>query len=133
MISGVRKYAALLVATLLASLFSAVSAHEIRPAIATVTFSDDGRYMVEIGSNLEAVLAGIGPVHSDTDESPNARTYNVLRALPPDEFRARLKSHEPIYLAGIAIEFDGLRVSPGVTATEVPAVGDTRLIAAASA
>ncbi len=33
------------------------TAHEIRPAVVTVTFEQD-RYRVEISTNLEAVLAG---------------------------------------------------------------------------
>lgn len=111
----------------LALLSSPAFAHEIRPAIASVTFTDGGRYAIEIGVNLEAVLTGVNPIHSDTDASPNARAYNSLRALPPDELRARFKQYESNYLTGIAIEFDGQRVSPVMAAVEVPAVGDTRL------
>ncbi len=112
---------------LYASLFSTVHAHEIRPAIASVTFADESRYTIDIGVNLEALLAGVSPKHSDTDDSPNVLAYNALRALPPDALRERFKLYASDYLAGIVIEFDAQRMSPAVTEVEVPAVGDTRL------
>jgi len=68
------------------------SAHEIRPAIVTVTFKADGRYLIDITANMEAVLAGISPVHSDTDESPNAQSYNQLRALSPADLKTRIQN-----------------------------------------
>ncbi len=122
-----RRYLVWLLLALAASLCPAAHAHEIRPAIAGVTFADDGRYAIDIGVNLEALLAGVSPIHSDTDDSPNALAYNALRALPPDALRERFKQHAPVYLAGIVIEFDGQRMSPDVSAVEVPAVGDVRL------
>ncbi|MCK7509535.1 MAG: HupE/UreJ family protein [Desulfobacterales bacterium] len=106
---------------------SSARAHEIRPAIATARFDNAGRYEVEIGFNLEAVLAGVSPVHADTNESPNARAYDSLRRLPPDGLRVRFQEFAPDYLAGIVIEFDDRRVTPAVLAVEVPAVGDTRV------
>ncbi len=106
---------------------SPVRAHEIRPAIASVSFDDAGRYEIEISLNLEAVLAGVSPAHADTNESPNARAYNTLRGLAPDALRARLQEFAPDYLAGIVIEFDGRRVTPALLAVEVPAVGDPRV------
>jgi len=104
-----------------------VAAHEIRPAIVSVSFAGTERYEIEISTNLEALLAGVSPVHADTNESPNAQTYNRLRAMPPTELRAQFRKYETEYLAGIVAEFDGKRVVPALTAVEVPAVGDMRL------
>lgn len=98
-------------------------AHEIRPAIATVVFTPT-QIEVEISTNMEAVLAGVSPKHSDTNESPRAQMYNELRALPPAEFKQRLEVFAPTYLAGITLEFDGARISPALAAVTVPAVGD---------
>jgi hydrogenase/urease accessory protein HupE len=103
-----------------------VVAHEIRPAMASVSFTDGG-YEAEISTNLEALLAGVSPKHANTDASPNARTYNSLRALPPDKLKERFTRFAPDYLAGIVVEFDGRRVTPVVAAVDIPVVGDTRL------
>ena len=60
----------------------AVHAHEIRPAVVTVTFASPA-YDIEISANVEAMLAGVSPKHADTSESPNAKRYDELRQFPP--------------------------------------------------
>lgn len=100
-------------------------AHEIRPAIATVTFLDAQRYVAEISLNMEAAIAGVSPSHRDTDESPQAHDYNRLRALPPAQLEARIRAFLPTYVNGIELSFDGRRVQPSVCALHVPQVGDT--------
>jgi hypothetical protein len=99
-------------------------AHRLRPAIVTVTFSDDGTWTAALQLNLEALLAGIGPEHEDTSQAPQAGIYNALRELPPDELRARFDELAPQLLMGIDLRFDGRRVTPGVKALDIPAVGD---------
>jgi uncharacterized membrane protein len=109
---------------LLFVLVPAAGAHEIRPAIADVTFADDGSYRVVLNVNLEAVLAGIGPAHADTNESPNAQRYNGLRALAPAALEVEVRKHLPVYLKGITLEFDGARSEPEVCDLRIPPVGD---------
>lgn len=116
-----------LVAGLLALIGNVAAAHEIRPAIVTGTFEADGSYRFELSVNLEALLAGVSPVHVDTSESPNARQYDELRALPPDALRARFAQFAPKFLAGVVLEFDGQRASPAIAAVEIPAAGDVKL------
>ena len=98
-------------------------AHEIRPAIATVNFSAE-RYDVEISANLEAVIAGVSPQHKDTNESPNAQTYNHLRELPPAALERKIREFLPQYLEGIELRFDDTRLTPVLCALNVPEVGD---------
>lgn len=102
----------------------AARAHEIRPAVVSVGFEDNARYTITVTANLEALLAGIAPQHQDSSESPNARSYDGLRALPPAALQARWRAFEDEWLAGVAVEFDGRRAAPRVTALEVPEVGD---------
>ena len=89
-------------------LVSGVLAHEIRPAVVTVTFAPP-RYEIDIATNLEAMLAGVSPKHADTSESPNAQRYDRLRALPPAELQARAQQFAPELVKGLAAEFDGQR------------------------
>lgn len=98
-------------------------AHEIRPAIATVNFSAD-RYDIELSANMEAVIAGVSPQHKDTNESPNAQTYNRLRDLPPAALEGKIREFLPKYLEGIEIRFDDTRVMPDLCSITVPEVGD---------
>jgi hypothetical protein len=103
------------------------AAHEIRPAVATLALTPDGRYEIAIVVNIEAVIAGVSPAHRDTDESPNALQYNRLRALAPDALRAVFESHAAPYLEGIDLRFDGTPVRPALAGIEIPPVGDVAL------
>lgn len=102
------------------------SAHEIRPAVVTVTFAPQ-RYQMEIVTNVEAMLAGVSPKHTDTNESPNAKRYDELRALAPAELKARFVAFAPDFINGLAVEFDGERREPKIVAIEIPQVGDLKL------
>jgi hypothetical protein len=102
------------------------SAHEIRPAVATATFTDT-QYRLDVSVNLEALLAGISPAHKDTNESPDARRYDALRAAAPDRLKASWIEFEPRYLDGLVLEFDGRRATPRLTHVDVPEIGDTRV------
>ena len=57
------------------------SAHEMSPAIVDAQLLPDNRIEFTVKLNLEAQLADIAPIHSDTEESPNAVLYNKFRAL----------------------------------------------------
>src|SRR5687768_15013662 len=121
MIAILRKHLAGLLAGGL--LMGAAAAHEIRPAIVSATFTPE-RYEIAIVANLEALLAGIGPTHQDSDDSPSAAQYNQLRALSADALRARVEEFAPRWLDGIRVEFDGERVRPQIAAIEIAAPGD---------
>ena len=103
------------------------AAHEIRPAVATLALAPDGRYEMTIVVNLEAVVAGVSPQHRDTDESPNAREYNRLRALEPEALRQVFAVETARYVEGIELQFDGARAKPELAGVEIPAVGDVAL------
>lgn len=94
----------------------ALGAHEIRPAVVDLHIQTDQTYRLEIQVNMEALMAGVSPTHSDTDESPNAKSYNELRALPAAQLEERIRAFWPNYREGLSIEFDGLR-SPVVLST----------------
>jgi hypothetical protein len=59
------------------------SAHEMNPAIIDAQLLPDNRIELTLRLNIEARLAEISPIHSDTEESANAALYDRFRALPP--------------------------------------------------
>jgi hypothetical protein len=106
------------------ALGSKAVAHEIRPAIATVDFTSNAQYTVEISVNLEAVIAGISPVHQDTSESPNAKRYDTLRKLSPLDLQKEFKAFEARYVQGVVLEWDGVRATPTSVQAQIAEVGD---------
>ena len=105
----------------------AAFAHTLRPAIATLSFDGAGAFTLEIETNLEARLAGIGPEHADTRDAPTAREYDRLRALPPDALRAQLAAWLPDFLASVRPIVDGQAVGLAFVAADIPGVGDLEL------
>ena len=99
-------------------------AHEIRPAVVDVHLPADGNYQASLQVNMEALLAGVSPAHSDTNESPNAARYNQLRALPAHKLEERIRTFWPQYREGLHLDFDGVRSAPALTALDIPAPGD---------
>jgi hypothetical protein len=106
---------------------SPAGAHEIRPAIVTAEFQQSGDYTIEFSGNLEALLAGIGSQHDDTDDSPLAQTYNEFRRLSSDALTARIKAFVPRFLDGVDIRFDDVRSRPRLESVQAPPVGDADL------
>lgn len=101
------------------------SAHDLRPALAELTFSEDGAsYEIAIQTNLEALIAEIGVEHDDTDDSPQATHYNDLRAMSPDALRQVLEEYAPTLLGDIRVTAGGERLSPTLLGADIPPVGD---------
>ncbi len=103
---------------------SPTSAHEIRPAVVDVQLQADGHYRIALQVNMEAVLAGVSPTHSDTSESPNAESYNRLRALPARKLEERIRAFWPQYGEGLRLEFDGVRSAAQLATLDIPEPGD---------
>lgn len=97
-----------------------VQAHEIRPAVATLTAQDE-ILDLRIDLNLEAALAGIGEEYEDTSESPDAAIYDRYRAMAPDTLRAILDDAD---LQFVALDVEGERVIFTIEDAAIPAVGN---------
>lgn len=102
-------------------------AHEIRPTIADFRLTAASGYEITLRANAEALIAGIGAEHSDTDDSPTASTYDALRQLPPAELAQRFEIFANRLRGEIGISFDGAASPPETVRIQVPPVGDTDL------
>lgn len=102
-------------------------AHELRPAIVQITHKSGRPLDILITLNLEAVLAEIGPKHSDTDDSPRAAHYKRLRALGPNELAKKFGAFQNQWLDSISLWLGAARVRPSVSAIEIPPPGDVTL------
>lgn len=104
------------------------NAHEIRPAVVDMTFTENGDARFEITLNLEALIAGIEPQHSDTEESSSAAQYNALRRLPPAGLEREFDRFRSRFLDGVVVrDRDGTRLDTEVRSVTIDEVGDTDL------
>lgn len=106
---------------------ASVHAHEIRPAVVDIQLQADGSLEAEIRLNLEAVLAGIGESHRDSDDSESAPVYNRLRSLAPSEMQPEFALFQSEFLQGIVLRADGIRLQVAVRRVSIPAIGDQQL------
>lgn len=100
-------------------------AHELSPAIAELSLNGNGEAKLRIDLNLEAMLAGIGPEHDDTEDAPQAASYDALRSLPPGDLADRFGAFREEGLRGVTLIADGTAVDLGQPVAEIPEIGDT--------
>ena len=106
---------------------SSASAHEIRPAIADATLTED-RIELQILLNAETLVAGIDLEGlEDTNEAPEAELYDQLRALPDEEFADRLTAAWPNLQSGIIVDVGGEIVALDLNSIEVRPQADLEL------
>jgi hydrogenase/urease accessory protein HupE len=105
---------------------STAFAHKLRPTIVNLNFSDQ---LIELSveANAEALLAGIGAGHDNTDDAPEAEQYKMFRALSPDELATRFASFADSYKSGLMLSISNKPVSWIYDSIDVPDVADTRL------
>ena len=101
-------------------------AHQIRPAIVDVYFASNGNYRITIETNLEALIAGVGAKHDDTDDSPQAADYDRLRSLPAAELKTQFSQFKEKLRAGISLDFADQPGQFNLKEVVIPEVGDIR-------
>lgn len=100
-------------------------AHEIRPAIVDLTFPGNGMVRLEMSLILEAALAEIGVEHEDTDDSPNAESYDEFRRLDQTALATEFELFKERFLEGIRLVAGDAPVPLEVVSVELDPVGDT--------
>lgn len=111
---------------------STANAHEVLPSIGDMR-ADDGVVTFEIRANLESFIAGIDLTETaDTNESPQAATYDELRALAPDALAARFTAFWPQMASGLTLTADGKPLTPVLDDVSVGDVGDVEVVRASS-
>ncbi len=103
------------------------SAHEIRPSIIDLNLSQNGQFDLVLNVNLEALIAGIGDEHDDTESAPQAEQYNSLRALESEELNAELQAFLPELNRDIRLSADDQALDITFEQAEIPPAGDLDL------
>ena len=99
-------------------------AHELIPTIVDIEIAEDGATTLALSVNLEAMIAGIGPQHDDTDNAPQADQYEGFRILPPAELQVVFGATERALHEELILDADGLRLGLIDGEALIPEVGD---------
>ena len=98
-----------LLATLLGIFPSVATAHELKPAIVNLNFSQGSNnsqtslLSIDIVTNIESLIADIGPEHEDTDSSNNTILYKELRAMDERTLMNEFSSFQSKFISQIDI------------------------------
>ena len=109
---------------LMLSMALAARAHEVVPAVADMELQGS-ELSFRIEMNAESAIAGINlAALADTNDAPEAATYDALRALPPEALAERFRANWPDMATRIKITVDGQDLTPANMTITVPPVGD---------
>lgn len=107
--------------------FWPVHGHQLRPAIIDITFNKNATVDIKVQTNVEALLAGIGAQHDNTDDAPEVEVYRELRQLSPEQLILRFEAFKQEYSRALELILSGSAVNWTFQAIQVPEVGDVRL------
>ncbi len=113
--------------TLLAGVFMPAESHTLRPAIIDLEFDQYSKVKIQIETNLEALLAGIGPAHDNTEDAPQADLYRQLRQLPSQDLEKKFHDFKLQFKQGLQLNLSGQPANWQFVSIEIPETGDTRL------
>ena len=82
---------------------------------------------VQIETNVEALISGIGAGHDNTDDAPQVEVYRELRELAFQDLAEKFKPIAVTYSQGLHLLLDGKAVDWTFSSIHIPEVGDTRL------
>ena len=102
------------------TLSSWAAAHEVVPAIADMTQTST-TLTFEVRLAVEGLIAGINLTQTaDTNEAPQASTYDQLRALPPADLTARFTDFWPQMAQNITIRAGDTALTATLIGIDVP-------------
>lgn len=102
-------------------------AHTLRPAVASFELEKSGTLSLEVKTNVEALLAELGPEHADSDDSPKAAAYNDLRALSSQQLSEVFENVAADFVKTVLVESDVGDIELAFNQIVVPDPGDLDL------
>ena len=105
-------------------LMQSAEAHQLRPAIVNLEFTQNGSAKVHIQTNLESLIAGINSNHDDTDDSPQAERYNQLRALSSKQLSSEFELVAEATISQFNLAFDSIKSDLSFVKLGIPETGN---------
>lgn len=108
-------------------MLSMATAHEVLPSITDMRAVDE-RVVFDVRANLESFVAGIDlSTTSDTNDTPEAASYDELRALSPEELAERFRTFWPQMAEEITLTADGAALAPTLDSVTAGPIGDVEI------
>ena len=102
----------------------AALAHESNPAIAILEIHEDNTLTLELTTNLEALISGVGPEHNPAEFAKAAR-YAALRKRPASDLETEFKQFTEAFLKHVKLLVNDQAVPLSWVGSEIPDNTDT--------
>lgn len=75
----------------------------VKPALVEIVVNKKGEVNIEVRASIEALLTGINGRYKNTQDAPNAKEYDKLRYMDPDQLMIEFKKFENSFLDRIRL------------------------------
>lgn len=105
-----------------------VHADVVKPALIEIIVDEQGNAEIEIRASIEALLTGINSKYKNTQDSPNAEAYDVLRKMPKEALMNEFNAFKEKFLTEIKLLNEFKKEIPlTITNTKIPEPGYTKV------
>ena len=105
-------------------LFSKLAfADVVKPALIEIVANTDGAVNIEIRASIEALLTGINTKYKNTQDSPYAAEYDLLRNMPSEQLLVEFNKFKDYMLDEVKLTVDGKKIKLFLDKAEIPEVG----------
>lgn len=96
----------------------------VKPALIEIVVNEQGDVDVNIRASIEALLTGINGRYKNTQDAPNAKEYDRLRHMDPEQLTREFKKFEQKFLDDISIiDNEKHKISLSIKHVEIPERG----------
>ena len=99
----------------------------VKPALIEINVNTNQILKIEIRTSIEALLTGINSQYKNTKESPNAKTYDELRALSPEKLKVKFNTFHDKFKHQIKLYLDNNLANLSISSVKIPLPGYTKV------
>jgi hydrogenase/urease accessory protein HupE len=100
-----------------------IFADVVKPALIEISIYPDNHFELAMRVSLESVITEIGTKYKNTQNAPNAKSYDELRILKPQKLEQKFKQYQQNFLNNFYLKFDNNRPTLDLKSIKIPIVG----------
>jgi hydrogenase/urease accessory protein HupE len=100
-----------------------IFADVVKPALIEISIYPDNHFELAMRVSLESVITEISTNYKNTQNAPNAKSYDELRILKPYLLEKKFKEYQQIFLNNFYLKFDNNRPILDLKSIKIPIVG----------
>ncbi|MBL4773618.1 MAG: HupE/UreJ family protein [Alcanivoracaceae bacterium] len=104
-----------------------VQADIVKPALVEISVYTNGSYKIEVRASIEAMLTGINSQYRNTQDAPNAQSYDKLRVMQSGQLENEFAKFHSNFTQIVKLKFDEEPINLKVVSVSIPEPGYTKV------